>query len=106
LLEPHRILEDDLRFRLLLDDNRVCAVTISSNVGDDEVRSGTFENDKLKVRVGIAQVGSISLNAMLSTLAVAHIGRAVQFIEHRVIPYVVAPLDATLGNLRNLSGAS
>lgn len=104
LFYPQKILQDDLFLRSILDEKRVCIVSVESNVGDNEVWTDKFKNDRLTAGVGIAQTRNIPSGARLSDIFNEHAQIAFKFIQEKFIPNVVVPLDKTLQNaINNLS---
>lgn len=93
LFNKQDLLQDDLFFRAMLDDARICVININSNVTDAEVRRNNFENDLLRASIGIAQTRKIPVNSRISELFAQHTQIALSFIQDKFIPYIVEPLD-------------
>lgn len=96
LFKPDHVLQDDLFLRGMLDECRICAVGVESNVTDREIFSRGFENDLLRVYVGVAQTRGIPFDARMADVFVEHSRVAINFMEKKFIPYVLEPLDKAL----------
>jgi len=99
LFSPQKILQDDLKFRALVDDDKVVVVRVTSNLLDTEVRRGTFKDDLLKATVGIAHTKPLPPDCRLSAVFAEHIQGCLRYVTERFIPCVIAPLDQALLSL-------
>ena len=93
------IAQDDLTFRGILDDDKICLVEVQSNVNDNEIRQKKYENDVLKAKLAIAKTRNFVPDAKLSELAVQHITCFIDVARDSFAPTVVAPLDKALAAL-------
>ena len=99
LFQPDTILQDDLHFRAMLDDSRVCVVELESNVSDMEVRQQRYRDDLLKVAAGVAHVYNIPVDLSVWEVFQNHSEIALTFFVDHFVPSVVIPLDHALVHL-------
>lgn len=96
LFDGRRILQDDLRFRALVTDEKIAIVNITSNVSDAEVKRGQYKGDRLKVSVGIACMKTLAAENRLSAVFSQHVVFCADYIADTVLRVVVQPLDKTI----------
>lgn len=99
ILDPDRIVQDDLLLRGLLDDKRICLVRVISDVADDEVRRQSFSNDTLKLKAGVAQTHGIPIDSRLAELFTDHAAIATRFFLDKFIPNIVDPMERAIAQL-------
>ncbi len=93
LFENRKVVQDDLYLRAMLADERVAAITVSSNVSDAEVKRNRFENDCLKVTVGIAYTRTLGVEDRLSTVFDEHVKFCANYMADTVLTSVIKPLN-------------
>jgi len=103
LFEPKSLLQDDLLFRALLSDDVILRVEVASNVKDSEVRNQLFKDDMLRINAGIAKTRGFLPGIDLAQTLTKHIEISQPFIIDRLIPSLVAPLDAALATYTSRS---
>jgi hypothetical protein len=99
LFRPEDILQDDIRLRALLNEDRIVVININSDVTDTEVRRRVFEGDSLRASMGIAYRCSLKSNAKLSDVFQKHVDSSMGYIEKKFLESVVMPLDQALALL-------
>jgi len=71
----------------------VCIVRVDSDVSDREVRLKTYEDDYLKVSLGIAQTQGFPLKTNIYDAFIEHIHIAKDFFINEFLPKVAKPID-------------
>ena len=90
------IAQDDLAFRGMLEEDKICLIEVQSNVRDSEIRQGKYKNDLLMAKLSIAKTRHFAPNANLPELAVQHVACSTDIACNNFAPMIVAPLDAAL----------
>lgn len=85
-----------VRLRGLVGPHRVAVISIETDVRDQEVRTNEFEDDRLKVTLGIAQRSGIPANADLWSLFRDHSQVCAEFAKGPFYRTIVKPLDESL----------
>jgi hypothetical protein len=100
MFAPEGILQDDLRCRALVGDDKLVLVTVSSDVDDNEVKRRLFKEDHLTASVGIARTRLLTPDSRFSGVLREHIDFCAQYISDTFMTAVLEPLDASLNLLR------
>jgi len=99
LFQANKLLQDDMKLRAMIDDNRVCIVKVQSTVLDEEVLSEDFSNDQLIAQIGVAHVYAIPPGKGLMDLFGDHCAAVIPFVTDKFLPAVVDPLDKAIQQL-------
>jgi len=99
LFQANNLLQDDIKLRAMLDDNRVCIVKVQSTVQDDEILSEDFSNDTLIAHIGMAHVYGIQPGKELVDLFADHCAAVIPYVTNKFLPAIVDPLDKAIEQL-------
>ena len=96
LLSADTLSDTGLVIRSQLSDDCVCFIGVDSDVGTREIRTGRFENDRLRASVGIAKLRGFAPGMDLGKTAAEHAAFSASFIADRFLPCIMKPLDDAL----------
>ncbi len=99
LFQGNKVLQDDIKFRAMIDDNRVCILKVQSTVSDEEVLSEDFSNDLLIAQIGVAHVYGVKPDKELMDLLADHCAAVIPFVTNKFLPTIVDSLDNAIEQL-------
>lgn len=102
ITDPDNILQNDLFIRILLDDSRVCVISVKSDIEYNNILNRKFDNRTLIAFTGIGQTRNIPSDSAVSEIFTEHLQISSGFILGKFIPKVVEPLDRVLGELSKI----
>ena len=100
LFNNDKLIEDDIKIRSYIDDDRICSISIQSNVSGKEVIDNDFKNDLLKATIGIGQIQNFSKKQSFGEVVLNHCSLSLDFIIEKYLPNILENLNKELGNLK------
>lgn len=94
LFSGKEVRDNDMTIRGMLREQYPCIVQIRSNIGDDEIDSDQYEDDRLVVTCGVAKSNGFSPRQTLADVISEVSAVSEDFAINRAIPHLVYPIDA------------
>lgn len=96
IFESKNILQNDIYIRSYLGEDRICIISVESDVRDNEVINNAFKDDSLKMYIGIAQNFKKEVKLNLINTFLNHYQFTIKFIKDKFIPNIILPIDNEL----------
>jgi len=93
-----KILQDKVLLRYHFDNDRVCILSIDTDISDSEVRNQSFKDNCIRVNMGIGQVRGFSSDLSLKEIMRDHLEKVKHFFREHLASSVLAPLDGAISD--------
>ncbi len=101
LFQKNKILENTITISGLIDESRICAIKIESDVDNEEIKNNKFNNNVLQTTIGIGQTKNFNIEQSLGELFLFNSQKALNFITNTYLENVLKPLDEIIVETKN-----